>query len=80
MKLGIIGAGMIVKEFLPHLVGMEGLEVVAVMARRLEAVQEVCADNGVPHAVTCFDPSTEFKCLRVFAKMRRQMIRSRHRV
>ena len=55
MRLGVIGAGMIVKEFLPHLVKMDGLEVVAVMARRLEAVQEVCAANGVPHAVTCFD-------------------------
>ncbi len=55
MRLGVIGAGMIVKEFLPHLVKMDGLEVVAVMARRLDAVREVCSANGVPHAVTSFE-------------------------
>lgn len=54
MRLGIIGAGMIVREFLPKLVAMDELEVVAVMARRPEAVREVCDANGVPHAVTDF--------------------------
>lgn len=28
MKLGIVGSGMIVKEFLPSLVKLEGLEIV----------------------------------------------------
>ena len=55
MRLGVIGAGMIVKEFLPKLVAMEGLEVVAVMARREEVVREVCEANGVEHAVTSFE-------------------------
>lgn len=55
MKLGVIGAGMIVREFLPKLVQMDEVEVVAVMARRLGQAQEVCEANGVAHAVTSFD-------------------------
>ena len=55
MKLGVIGSGMIVKEFLPHLREVEGLDVVAVQARRMEQVRAVCEANGVPNAVTCFD-------------------------
>ena len=31
MKLGIIGTGWIVKDFLPELVKMEGLEIVSIM-------------------------------------------------
>ena len=31
MKLGIIGTGLIVNDFLPELVKMEGLEIVSVM-------------------------------------------------
>ena len=55
MRLGIIGAGMIVKEVLPELVQIEGLEVVAIQARRLEQVREVADANGVPNAVTSFE-------------------------
>ena len=55
MKLGVIGAGMIVREFLPELVKMDGLEVVAIQARRLEVVRELCEAYGVPHALTSFD-------------------------
>lgn len=54
MRLGIIGSGMIVKEFLPHLREVEGLEVVAVQARRMEQVRAVCEANDVPNAVTSF--------------------------
>ena len=31
MKLGIVGTGMIVQEFLPELVKMEGLEILSIM-------------------------------------------------
>ena len=55
MKLGVIGAGKIVQEFLPDLVALEGVEVVAVMARRAEAARQVCEANGVDHAVTSFE-------------------------
>lgn len=55
MRLGIIGAGKIVREFLPMLKEVEGLEVVAVMARRAEVVRELCDAHGVQHAVTRFD-------------------------
>lgn len=54
MKLGIIGAGMIVKEFLPHLVTIDGLEVVAVQGRRVEKVREVCEPHGITEVVTSF--------------------------
>ncbi len=55
MKLGVIGAGMIVKEFLPELVRIDGLEVVAIQARRLEVVRELCDAHGIEHAVTSFE-------------------------
>ncbi len=55
MRLGIIGSGMIVKEFLPHLVSLDGLEVVAVQGRRINVVREVCEANGVSQAVTSFE-------------------------
>ena len=55
MRLGIVGAGMIVKEFLPKLVKMEDVEVVAIQARRLEVVRDLCEANDVPHAVTSFE-------------------------
>lgn len=55
MKLGIIGSGQIVQEFLPMLVTLEGVEVRAIQGRRREQVQALCRANGVPYAVTDFD-------------------------
>ena len=33
MKLGIIGYGMIVKEFLPYLQKLDGIEIVAILGK-----------------------------------------------
>ena len=54
MKLGIVGAGKIVQEFLPHLTQLEGLEVAGIQARRLDAVHALCDTHGVAHATTSF--------------------------
>lgn len=54
MKLGIIGSGLIVQEFLPKMVKLEGLEVVAIQGRKPEQLKTLCEENGVPHAVTNF--------------------------
>lgn len=57
MKLGIIGSGTIVQEFLPKFVKMEGMEVVGIMdiAPQLENVKKMCQENGVPLATSSFD-------------------------
>lgn len=55
MKLGIVGAGMIVKEFLPELVQIEGLEVAALYARRPEAARALCEAYSIPFAASSFD-------------------------
>ena len=54
MKLGIIGSGVIVTDFLPKLVKMDDMEVVAVMdiPEAKEHLEQLCKENGVPHAVT----------------------------
>ncbi len=56
MKIGIIGAGAIVREFLPELVKMDGIEIVGVLGRpqSKERVEVLCAENGVPNAVYRF--------------------------
>ncbi len=59
MKLGIIGSGNIVQEFLPQLVKLEGMEVVAIQGTRKEQVEELCKSNGVPHAVCSFEKLRE---------------------
>lgn len=53
MKLGIIGSGMIITDFLPHLKEMEGIEVKAILGtlRSKEKVEKMCADHQVPAAV-----------------------------
>lgn len=53
MKLGIIGAGAIVREFLPDLQTLPGLEAVVVQGtpRSAEKTAALCAEHGVPHAV-----------------------------
>lgn len=57
MKLGIVGSGLIVQEFLPHLVKMKGLTVQAVQGtpRSLEQVKALCAAHGVPNAFCSFE-------------------------
>ena len=53
MKLGIIGKGMIVKEYLPQLARVEGLQVVALMGSpgKEKEAADFCAANGIPHSV-----------------------------
>lgn len=57
MKLGIIGTGLIVQEFLPQLVKLDGLEVVALQGvpAEKEVVEQLCRDNGIAQAVYSFE-------------------------
>ena len=57
MKLGIVGAGIIVQEFLPKLVKLEGMEVVGIQSipADRENLEKLCRDNGVEHAVYDFE-------------------------
>ena len=57
MKLGIIGSGLIVQEFLPRLVALEGVNVVAIQGvpGSEEQIQKLCDDNHVPYALTDFE-------------------------
>ena len=57
MKLGIIGSGGIVQEFLPRLTKLEGLEVRAVQGvpEQLEQIRQLCAENQVEYALTSFE-------------------------
>lgn len=61
MKLGMIGSGLIVQEFRPKLVRLDGVEVAAVQGtpRSKEQVEELCRANGVPNAVTSFIEGTD---------------------
>lgn len=60
MKVGIIGSGLIVQEFLPKLVALEGIEIMAIQGvpGTETQVKELCAANGVPHAVFSFEDLT----------------------
>ncbi len=57
MKLGIIGSGLIVQEFLPKLVKLPGMEVVAVQGvpECRDEVVRLCETNGVPNACTDYE-------------------------
>ena len=57
MKLGIIGSGVIVQEFLPRFMEMEGMDVVAIQGtpQTIEEVQKLCNENHVEHAVGTFE-------------------------
>ena len=57
MKLGIIGTGMIVNNFLPFLVKMEGLTVNAMLStpRSLEKAKEFAASFGITNVTSDFD-------------------------
>lgn len=61
MKLGIIGSGTIVQEFLPKLIEFDGLEVVAIQGtlETIKQVKELCDANGVKNAVGSFEELCE---------------------
>ena len=61
MKLGIVGTGMIVKEFLPSLVKMEGLEVLSIMGSPsgFEKAQALREKYGIPQAAHDLDELCE---------------------
>ena len=57
MKLGIIGTGTIVQEFLPKLVHIDGLEVVAIQGTpsTIDEVNAMCKENNVAYGVATFE-------------------------
>ena len=58
MKLGILGAGMIVREFLPWLTGPESpfkVEALCSTERSAEEAQALCGQYGVAHHTTRYD-------------------------
>ena len=57
MKLGIIGTGWIVKDFLPELTKMEGLEIVSIMGspQGFEKAQALSEQYKIPNAVHDLD-------------------------
>lgn len=61
MKLGIIGTGWIVKDFLPELVKMEGLEIVSIMGSPtgFEKAEALSGEYGIPYAVHDLDELCE---------------------
>ena len=62
MKLGIVGSGMIVQEFLPSLVQLEGLEIVGIQGTKksIGKVEEICEKYGIPKFTDDFDELCEF--------------------
>lgn len=57
MKLGIVGTGTIVQEFLPKLINIEGIEVISIMdiPSQIENVKKLCQVNNVEVATSSFD-------------------------
>jgi len=55
MKLGIVGAGTIVKEYLPYMKRIENLEVSGILGTRPDAVIKFCEDYGISCATTDFN-------------------------
>ena len=62
MKLGIVGSGMIVQEFLPSLVQLEGLEIVGIQGTKksIGKVEEICVKYGIPRFTDDFNKLCEF--------------------
>ena len=62
MKLGIVGSGMIVQEFLPSLVKLEGLEIMGMQGTKasIGKVEEICIKYGIPNFTDDFDELCEF--------------------
>ena len=57
MKLGIIGSGLIVQEFLPDLIAMADMEILAIQgtAASRDTVKNLCARYQIPYAVCSFE-------------------------
>ena len=62
MKLGIVGSGMIVQEFLPSLVQLEGLEIMGMQGTKksIGKVEEICVKYGIPKFTDDFNKLCEF--------------------
>ena len=62
MKLGIVGSGMIVQEFLPSLVRLEGLEIVGIQGTKnsIGKVEEICEKYDIPKFTDDFNKLCEF--------------------
>ena len=62
MKLGIVGSGMIVQEFLPSLVQLEGLEIMGMQGTKksIGKVEEICVKYGIPRFTDDFNKLCEF--------------------
>ena len=62
MKLGIVGSGMIVQEFLPSLVRLEGLEIVGIQGTKksIGKVEEICVKYGISKFTDDFNKLCEF--------------------
>lgn len=58
MKLGIVGAGMIVSSFLPEILQAPEIQVTGIYARRLAAAQSLCQQYQIPLATD--DPEILF--------------------
>ena len=63
MKLGIIGSGMIVQEFLPSLIKLEGLEIVGIQGTKasLDKVEEICSKYEIPKFTDDFEELCKFE-------------------
>lgn len=57
MKLGIIGSGVIVEEFLPRLVEMDGIDILGIQGVKetIDSVKEMCSKNNILCATYDFD-------------------------
>ena len=62
MKLGIVGSGMIVQEFLPSLVRLEGLEIMGMQGTKksIGKVEEICVKYGILKFTDDFNKLCEF--------------------
>ena len=62
MKLGIVGSGMIVQEFLPSLVQLEGLEIMGMQGTKksIGKVEEICVKYGILKFTDDFNKLCEF--------------------
>jgi len=62
MKLGIVGSGMIVQEFLPSLVKLEDLEILGIQGTKsgIEKVEEICKKYNIPNFTDNFDELCNF--------------------
>lgn len=55
MKLGIIGTGMIVQEFLPFLLKLKGMEIIGIQGNTMSKAKELCKRNGISYACSNFE-------------------------